>query len=122
MEYLGPHIETILADTFFKKKEPERLPQSVVDLATKEGIYDYDSPDSVLFSTIATEYGIDPHSLLTYTFDELSYLMNALQFRYLNEEQKKELQRLKKVHQFQKNRKEIDDDISILDDYFANNF
>jgi len=119
--FLGSNIEGILADTFFHKREQKRLPESVVNLSSKEWIYDYDSPDSVLFATIATEYGIDPHNLLDYTMDELSYLLLALQYKYLNEEQKKELARIKIEQEFIDNKEIIDQDINTLDDYFNNN-
>lgn len=119
--FLWTNIEWILADTFFYKKEQKRLPESVVSLSSKEWIYDYDSPDSVLFATIATEYGIDPHSLLDYTMDELSYLLLALQYKYLNEEQKKELSRIKIENEFIQNKEIIEQDISALDAYFNNN-
>lgn len=113
-------MHEIFTDTFFSRKEIERLPDSVVALATKEGIYDYNSPDSVLFATIATEYHIEPQVLLNYTMDELSYLMDALQYKYLNEEQKKELARIKIKKDMIDNKENIQKDIDLLDEYFNN--
>lgn len=118
--HLWESIENILEDTFFSKKEWERLPDSVVQLATKEWVYDYDSPDSVLFATISSEYSIAPHDLLDYTMDELSYLMNALQYKYLNEAQKKELSRIKIENDIGKNKVSIDKEVEFLDAYFRN--
>jgi len=74
----------------------------------------------VLFATIATEYGIDPHDLLDYTMDELGYLMTALQYKYLNEAQKKEMARIKIENDMTKNKASINRDVEAIESYFRN--
>ena len=115
---MGEKFWEIIQKTFLSREEFANIPQSVLSLGAKEWAYNYDTPDSVIFSTVSSEYGINPRELLEYTMDELGYLMNALQYKYLNEDQKKELQRLKVEKEVKENKKEIDSSVANINDYF----
>lgn len=94
-------IVKLLAETFFKKREFEPIPQSVAELATKRK-HEYTTPESIIFYTMAKNYHISPRELLDYTFDEVNFLMRDLQYVNLNEDQEAELARVQRVKNFDK--------------------
>lgn len=67
---------------------------------------------------IASEYSLPPHELLKYTLDELYYLFEALQYKNLNENQKKELQRIKKAKEMMAQKPMLDAKVAELENYF----
>lgn len=121
IDFLGDNFEKMLEDTFFFKRPIRKLPDSVIALTTKEWMYDYESPDSVLFWIIASEYSLPPHELLKYTLDEMYYLFEALQYKNLNDNQKKELQRIKKAKEIMAQKPLLDEKVKELEDYFSKN-
>lgn len=70
---------------------------------------------------IASEYSLPPHKLLKYTLDEMYYLFEALQYKNLNDDQKKELQRIKKAEEIMRQKPELDEKVAELEDYFNKN-
>lgn len=108
MEILGPY--------FFYSYNLATIPKSVVDLREKEK-YQYDVPESTIFMTIAKEYRITPRELLEYTMDELNYLVDALHYKNLNDEQKAELQRIKICSHIKENKDILEKDFSLLDNF-----
>ncbi len=111
----GPKLIDLLHKTFFSTQPKDTLPESVLKLADKKGIYDYEQSDATLFALIATEYQIEPRELITYTLDELHYLLLGIQYKNLNEEQKKELERIKKKKDLAERHEETQRELALLD-------
>jgi len=115
VDQCGPKLIDLLQKTFFSTRPKDTLPESVLKLADKKGIYDYEQSDATIFALIASEYQIEPRELIKYTLDELHYLLLGIQYKNLNEEQKKELERIKKKKDLAERHEETQRELALLD-------
>lgn len=113
---LGKNFLEIIKPYFFFSYTIEKIPESVLNLG-KEEKYKFDTPTSTIFATVSQEYWIEPQELLNYTMDELEFLLNALHYKNLNDEQKAELQRLQNIGQISDIKNSLDEQLTSLDNF-----